>query len=206
MLSARAVPGAYLHTEAIRPAGVDSIIGHKVVFPVKAGETLLASHVAITKGDTFSNLIEEGRRAISFSVDVLASLTGMLSPGDSIDLLMTIEDERIKGEKTVPLLTNIVVMATGTRTQEIDPQSESGANARFQTITLHVTPQEAALITHAQAEGELTVLLRPRSDSNEVEFTTVNKNTLLGRENKNRNRVRIRRAQIIRAGVREDAS
>jgi len=34
----------------------------------------------------------------------------------------------------------------------------------------------------------------------------VNKNTLLGRENKNRNRVRIRRAQIIRAGVREDAS
>ncbi len=182
MLAIRNVPSGFVHKDAIRPGEVESIIGHKLVYSLNGGESLLATHVALSKGDTFSNLIDGGKRAISFPVDVLSSLTGMLSPGDMIDLLVTLDDDGV--EKTIPLLTSVVVIATGNTTDEIAGPESAGRKAGFQTITLHVTPADAAKITIARAEGDITVLLRSRSDVDKLQLAAVTKNTLFGRKNR----------------------
>lgn len=182
MLALRKVPSGFVHQDAIRPGEVESVVGHKLVFSLNSGESLLSTHVAFSKGDTFSNLIEDGKRALSFPVDVLSSMTGMLAPGDIVDLLVTLQDDDT--EKTIPLLTNIAVMATGDSTDELGAPDGSGAGPSYQTITLHVTPDEASKITHARSAGDITVLLRSRSDDEQMRLAAVTKNTLFGRKNK----------------------
>lgn len=180
LLAIRHVPSAFVHGDAIRPGEVDSILGHRLVYSLNQGESMLSTHVAYSKGDTFSNLIDDGKRAITFPVDVLSSMTGMMAPGDLIDLLVTLKDGDT--EKTFPMLTSVLVMATGTEIDEIGV-AQVEAN-KYQTITLHVTPEEAAMITHANNEGDITVLLRSRSDNKQLAMSAVTKNTLLGRKNK----------------------
>lgn len=197
VLAVREVPSAFVHSDAIRPNEVDSVFGHRMVYPLNQGESLLSTHIAYSKGDTFSNLVDSGKRAITFPVDVLSSMTGMLAPGDIIDLLVTLKDEST--EKTFPMLTNVTVMATGTSIDELGIKQES--TNKFQTITLHVTPEDAAMITHARTEGEVTVLLRSRSDSSPLAMSAVTKDTLLGRKNKQL-KAPPRGPRIIRAGKR----
>jgi len=198
VLLIRPMPATFVHDEAIRPSEVDIALGHRLVHSINKGEALLSTHIAYSKGDTFSNLIADGKRAISFPVDVLSSVTGMMAPGDVIDLLLTINDG--DQEKTFPILSNVAIIATGTQVDELGVNRDTErAGGRFQTITLHVTPDEAAKVTHALAEGDITVLLRSRSDSSKLTMGTVTKNTLLGKK-KTTAKPKRRGPQIIRAG------
>ena len=198
-LAVRPVPKEFVHEDAIRPNEADSVIGHRLVYSIQQGEALLSNHVAFSKGDTFSNLIDEGKRAITFPVDVLSSQNGMMAPGDMIDMLVTLKDDDT--EKTFPMLTNILVIATGTQVEEIN-NSIDGGPVNYQSITLHVTPNEAAMITHASSEGEITVMLRSRSDSNRLKMAAITKNTLLGKKNAQLDPTP-EGPRIIRAGVKQ---
>ena len=181
MLAVRSMPSGFVHKDAIRPSEVDSVIGHKLVYSLNGGEALLTTHVAFSKGDTFSNLIEEGKRALTFPVDVISSVSGLVSPGDIIDLLVTLDDNNV--EKTISLQKNVTIMATNQVTDELsNPDSKKGsASSRIRTITVHVTPEEASKIVHARTVGKITVTLRSRTDAADLKLATVTKNTLFGR-------------------------
>lgn len=197
-LAIREVPGAFVHAEAVTPGNVDVALNHRIVHPLNDGEPLLAFHVAESPGTGFSTMIEEGKRALSFPVDILSSVSGMLRPGDRIDLLMTLRE----GDKqvTTPLLMNVPILAAGDTVDQLDVPE-----GRFQTITLSVKPIDAAKITHAQSVGKLTVLLRTGRDTNDPDSNYgkgITINTLLGRpEAKAQAKTEKPKVQIIRGGV-----
>ena len=62
-----------------------------------------------------------GKRAITFPVDEINSISGMLQPGDKIDLIATIR--QLNNDVTYPLLQDVQILATGT---QLSPRDDDG--------------------------------------------------------------------------------
>lgn len=180
LLAGRSVPKAFVHADAVRAENFALLNNATLLFPVNQGEPILSTHVSNRSGSGLSKLIEEGKRALTFPVDIEASMTGMLRPSDRIDLIMTISDGK-SGKKTVPLLSNVDVLATGERVDEFSQSSDTG---RFQTITLLTSSEEAAKIIHAQDVSDLSILLRAPTDKAAAYDTAITKDILLGKTKK----------------------
>lgn len=175
-LAVRPVPNAFVHDQAVRPDDLQAVLGHRLMHPVNSGEPVLMSHVSQKRGSGFSNLLDPGKRALTVAVDTVSSMAGLLRPGDRIDLLATVRDN--DRSVTVPLLTNVALMATGAAVDEFGVENST---TRYQTITVSVTGEEAAKITHAQDVGRLSVVLRPSGDNSAAYMQPVTKNSLLGK-------------------------
>jgi pilus assembly protein CpaB len=174
----RDVPWTFLHSEAIPADGWRDFAGRVLARAVRGGEPVLRSHLAEGLGAGFSAQLPEGMRALTFPVDEEASISGMLSPGDRIDILFTTTagNETI----TVPLLFAVPVIATGMRTRANANQlRDNAAASQFRTVTVSVSPTDAAKITLAQDAGKITIALRRPADDVQLRIARVTKSTLL---------------------------
>lgn len=158
-VAVRAVPVDFAHSGAVTPNEFERIDGQRIAFNVKPGELILWSMLETKRAPTFSARIAPGRRAITVPVDEINSISGMLEPGDVIDLLVTVDQQGRK--TTVPLLRSVQVMATGQRSVD-DPKG--GERRIFATVTLDTTPEQAENIIIAREAGKITALLRNPAD------------------------------------------
>ena len=115
----------------------------------------------------FSATLKKGWRALTFEVDAVNSISGMLRPGDRIDLIYTARG--ISGgpagsdvDVTAPLMSNVTVLATDQSVTKRD--LETGKERSFSTITLEVSPLDADRIIVAKESGRLTAVLRHPED------------------------------------------
>jgi pilus assembly protein CpaB len=155
----RMIPIMYAHSSAVSPEEFERIDGQTLAYPVKSGEMILWGLLEGKKVPTFSARVAEGHRAMTVPVDEINSISGMLEPGDSIDLVVTIDQ---KGKKlTFPLLQAVAVMATGQRSMD-DPKT--GERRSYTTVTLDTTPDAAQNIIVAREVGKITALLRNPND------------------------------------------
>ena len=174
-VAVRPIPVDYAHSGAVLPNDFERLDGQVLAFPIKAGEMVLWSQLEGKKAPTFSARVEAGRRAITVPVDEINSISGLLEPGDTIDLMVTIER---KGKKTTfPLLQRVQVMATGQRSVD-DPKS--GERRQYSTVTLDTTPGEARNVIIAREAGKLTALLRNPQDKATTSPSPVDLAALLG--------------------------
>src|SRR5690625_7830042 len=98
-------------------------------YTVDAGESALTYHVEPVMQDSFAQRIQSGRRALSIAVDRINSISGLVRPGDLIDIYVSFDYQRRK--ITAPLLQGVYVLATDQYTDE-DIQAGVG----FTTMTL----------------------------------------------------------------------
>ncbi|MBB5606649.1 MULTISPECIES: Flp pilus assembly protein CpaB [unclassified Janthinobacterium] len=159
-VAVRKIPLEYAHSGAVLPADFERIDGNSLAFQVKPGEMIMWSQMAGKRAPTFSARLAQGQRAITVVVDEINSISGMLEPGDLIDLMFTIDQNGRK--MVVPLLQSMQVMATGQRSVD-DPKS--GERMQFATVTLDATPEQARNIILARETGKLTALLRNPADN-----------------------------------------
>jgi pilus assembly protein CpaB len=158
-LAIRKIPVEFAHSGAVPPQDVMNVAGRVSSYNVKKGEVLMLSQMLSKRPATFSARLENGHRAITVMVDEINSISGMLEPGDLIDLMFTVDQN---GKKIIfPLLQRVQVMATGTRSVD-DPKG--GEPAQFATVTLNTTPDQAKNIIIARETGKLTALLRSPGD------------------------------------------
>jgi len=158
-LALRPVPADFVHSLALRPEQFDRVDGKALAFDAKAGEAILWGMVEGTRVPTFSARVAPGRRAITVPVDEINAISGLLEPGDLIDLVLTLDHE---GRKRVfPLMQGVTVMATGQRALD-DPRS--GESRQYATVTLDADPREARNLIAARELGKLTALLRHPQD------------------------------------------
>lgn len=158
-LAVRPIPADYAHSLALTPEQFERVEGRALAYDAKGGEAVLWSMVEGSKVPTFSARVASGHRAITVPVDEINSISGLLEPGDRIDLLVSIERQGRKS--TFMLLQGIEVMATGQRSVD-DPKS--GERRLYSTVTLDADPQQARNITVAREAGRLTALLRNPQD------------------------------------------
>lgn len=178
VLVTRSIPKEYVNQDAITQQGLEPFLGKKLTRPVSKGTPLLQSFVASYEFKPFSTSIEAGTRAITLPVDEINSVSGMLTAGDKIDILVLTQMGLANGtDKTemqlLPLLESVTVRATGTTTQrELLAQSEQGATrpgqrngGNYNTVTIAVPPRDAQRLVLAQQAGRIIALLRRPDDA-----------------------------------------
>src|SRR5690554_3951615 len=133
---------------------------------LRAGDLILPAHGRIVQPSAFSSYLCEGRRAITMPVDAINSVSGLLQPGDLIDLYVSFEYQRRR--ITAPLLQGVLVLATGMATQagQHDQQTDvSSFDYGYSTVTLDVAPEDAVKLVAARQSGIITAILRNPGDT-----------------------------------------
>lgn len=162
MIAKRSVPKKYLHTNAVLAKDYELLIGQKLIYPMKRGDTVLwtslSSEVERLKTG-LANTVTKGERALSIAVDEVSGVSGLIKPNDHIDILCSVRSEISEEEATFTLLQNITVLATG-----LAMSGEHSKKSGYRTLTLLVTLEEAELLVFAQKKGKLITILRNPED------------------------------------------
>ena len=194
-LAVRTIPDRYLASTALAPDAIDSVRGQTVMVALKPGDPI--DRGALERGDraALSTTVAKGERAITFPVDEISSISGMLVPGDIIDLVFTgtgttVNSYKFKADQDgTPkqlmhvrmILQAVPVMATGKITQKRVVRTEGGAerevDVHFSTVTLNVTPTQAEQVLIAQKLGSLTAVLRNPEDKTVLPKTVLDEST-----------------------------
>ena len=174
-LAVRPIPVEYAHSGAVKPSEFELIDGKPIAYKIGKGEMIMWSQIAGKRAPTFSARLEAGQRAITVVVDEINSISGMLEPGDLIDLMFSVDRD---GKKVVlPLLQSMQVMATGQRSVD---DAKSGERVQFATVTLNATPDQAKNIIIARETGKLTALLRNPDDKQAIGNKSYDLTSLFG--------------------------
>ena len=116
-----------------------------------------------------ASVLSPGTRAISISVDATTGASGLISPGDLVDVILT--QEFARGETTVgrrvvaeTVLSRIRVIAVDQQIAQGAPTSSpllSSSSARIASnVSLEVTPEQAGMVVVAGRLGKLTLTVR----------------------------------------------
>jgi pilus assembly protein CpaB len=191
-LSVRPIPRDFVSNLAVLPADFDKLEGKVLQVNLAAGKPLLNTFIGDEFPLDFSDTIVEKRRAMTIQIDEINSFTGLLRPGNKIDLFvlgkLNSTNSNAGDSKVVqPVLENIEVLATGKDTAN-DYEEKirllrggMGANPQqnFTTITINVTPKQAAILSLALDEGDIIALLRNRQDISGSGFAIIDKSSIL---------------------------
>lgn len=164
MLEVESIPLDAVHPEAIKKT--EEAVGGISRTEIIKGEQLLTARVAAEGRASLSYRVPEKRRAISLPVSDLTGVSGYISPGDKVDVLVTYSDEEINNgvAVTYTIIQNALVMATGEFTREQDSEEQHLVS----TITLAVTPGQAEVLAYALLKGSFHFTLRSPLDEEKV--------------------------------------
>ena len=177
-LAVRSIPKRYLASTALSPEELEQVDGQKLVVGMKPGDPIDRGALERSNGAALSTTVEKGERAITFPVDEISSISGMLVPGDVIDLMFTGPGTTANsyGSGEVKELTHVrallqavPVIATGKTTQKRTVRTADGGaqevDMDFTTVTLKVSPEQAEQVLLGQKLGQLTAVLRNPEDA-----------------------------------------
>ena len=175
MIKTAELPAASVVTGALTDR--TKVVGKIASAEIFVGEQLLEAKL-VSMGEsgnkTLAYAIEPGMRAITIPVDETSGLAYMITPGNMVDIIgefvstETSDDGSTSSKKsyTTMVLENIAVLAVDNVFSE-DGKADSDAPA-YTTLTLQVTPKQAMVLSAAQFEGQIRVILRSPVDNQET--------------------------------------
>ena len=184
-MAVRAVPKEYVNDDVFTPEQFDSIKGAILIKPLKQGKMLSAEYIDRKIPKDFSGTIQVGHRAVTIQVDEINSISGMIRPGNYIDLFTRLSADSIPalasaggGEVVIPVMEDVLVLATDqdaarANEDEFKHQADKEGKQAYNALTLEVTPEEAALIAIAESRGNLIAALRNAADTSGLLFDKV---------------------------------
>jgi len=164
-LAVRLFPTSLVSSDSLGPIDYSLLEGKVLRASLQSGDVIVPSHVKQAGSQAFSSQLFKGRRAITMPVDAINSVSGLLQPGDLIDLYVSFEYDRRR--ITAPLLQGVLVLATGRMTQEDAEGSEFGGQYSadsYHTVTLDTDPEDAVKLVAARESGTITAVLRHPTD------------------------------------------
>ncbi len=152
----------------IRWADVSHIIGRRLDVTVEANQVLLHTDLQPpSQRQGFSSIIRDEFRAVSISVDQVASINNLIQPNDSVDVIGTFRFPDVRGDSsldtiTLTVLQNVKVLAVGNRWGELP--ADAAGRVSYGTVTLLLYPEEVEMIVFASQKGRLSLSLRNYED------------------------------------------
>ncbi len=149
-------------------AKAEDLAGRTVLFPLSAGEPILARDLSAPgTGSGLTARIPEGMRAISLKSDEVVGVAGFLLPGTHVDVLVTYHGmggfgggSAGGGAVTSTVLQDTQILAAGQKTQP-DPE---GKPSTVDVVTLLVSPADAERVVLASSQGVVHFVLRNGAD------------------------------------------
>lgn len=161
-LSKRSVPFAGTSRRNVPAPDFELLLGARAKVEISKGEPVLWTDVEEPfDADSFSQTIRNGQRAITLEADRRASFSGLLRPGDHVDLIRNGNE----GRGGIPLLIDVPVLAVN---RSFLPFSSAGEDDDIDTITVSVSSDDAARLAGGGQEGDISWLLRNPADRGNV--------------------------------------
>ena len=167
-MAVRSIPKEYVVSGSITPDRFEGYQGNRLTVAMRPGEPLMHQSIEGADVTTFSAKVKTGIRAMTIAVDEVNSVSGMLQPGDRVDLLLSVKPPSAAPgganlpDMTASLMQDLIVLATG---KQVRPGAGENGQARtFTTVTVEVSPTDAQRLVVAQRNGKLTALLRNPGD------------------------------------------
>jgi pilus assembly protein CpaB len=145
----------------------DDAIGRGVISDLYQGEPILDSRLAPKgSGGGLAAAIPVGFRACAVKVDDVVSVSGFVTPGMRVDVLISGnppgQQGGEQGTQSRTLLQNIQVLSAGTDIQK----DQEGKAKQVQVVNVLVTPEQAEALTLAQNQGiKIQLVLRNPLDT-----------------------------------------
>jgi len=149
-----------------------------IVLPLKLNESITEAKLAPTsvKAGGVSAILKPGTRAIAVKGDKVIGISGLINPGNRVDVIVTVKDPAIEKVRSKIVLENLLVLATGTQIQ----RNEKGEPMPVDVYTMEVTPEQAERLALAASQGRLNFALRNATDSEDIMTRGVTIPQLLG--------------------------
>ena len=161
-LSKRSVPFAGTSRRNVPAPDFELLLGARAKVEISQGEPVLWTDVEEPfDADSFSQTIQKGKRAITLEADRRASFSGLLRPGDHVDLIRN----GTEGHGAIPLLIDVPVLAVN---RSFLPYPSAGEEDDIDTITVSVSSDDAVRLTAGAQEGRISWLLRNPTDRGNV--------------------------------------
>lgn len=141
--------------------------------PILAGDWICEARLAAEgSGVGIAPLIPKRMRAYTIqTAKISSSVAGFVLPGNRVDILLNLRgtgrDDQTGGGSTTTLLQAVEILAVN---QNLDAPTENVTDPRdLLSVTLIVTPDQAAILDLAQNQGTLTLALRNPEDMDEAD-------------------------------------
>lgn len=149
------------------------VVDRCVLHPIEAGEPILEFKLApLQAGSGLHSMIPSGMRAFTIKTTDTAGVAGFVLPGSRVDVLLNMLERSSSSHKhgggiTITLLQNVEVLAVA---QQLEAPSENRVDLdELKSVTLLVTPHQAAKLNVAISKGTLHLALRNPQDAKELE-------------------------------------
>jgi pilus assembly protein CpaB len=160
--AAKLLAGGYIAkssipVDAVVPGAVTDrrqLVGLVASQPVYAGEQLSDRRFGPLGATGVLGSLHGTLRVIQIAGDAQQLLSGILKPGDHVDVLASLEDGNRTGAATV--LKSLLVVDTAR-----EGTSTDGAESRATSVTLQMTDRQARAFFYVVKNGEWSLVLRP---------------------------------------------
>ena len=144
----------------------NKLVGRVVILPLKRQELILESRLAPSDVKTggMSAVLKPGRRAVSIAGNKLLGVSGLINPGDRVDILLTSNDPKTGTTVNKTVFENVLILATGTQLS----RNAEGKPSPVDSYTLDVTPEQAEKLVLASSQGKIHFSLRSILDRETV--------------------------------------
>jgi pilus assembly protein CpaB len=185
-MAVRRMPKEFVPGTAVLPDTFGNFEGAKLAVDMRAGEVLLRGTIDGADSATFATKIARGVRAITLRVDEVNSLSGLLQPGDHVDLFFTARPQTGRGntrakDQTALLMQDVEVLATGRQVRPtVIDGSRPGTGRTFSTVTVEASARDAQRLILAEKAGAITAVLRGAEDRDPLVASTMDVSALFG--------------------------
>lgn len=167
-LTLEEVPQSYVEDRHLRASDLRHLVGVTLAQSVRSGEAILRTDLSALSDQrrTLSGEVPQGKRAVSIFCQPESSFSGLLRPGDRVDVLLTAGDRRVPGSgQTVVLAQNLLVLSVnaGTLRNWDDDRNRAREDPTAQ-VSLEVGLEDAQKLVLARGQGQLRLLLRNAND------------------------------------------
>jgi pilus assembly protein CpaB len=157
---------------AVPPGGIKDLaaaVGRGVAAPLFRGEVVLEQRLAAKgAGAGLAPTIPFGKRAVAIRVNEVAGISGFAVPGMRVDVVVQARPNGGAGRAEAfakTILQNVEILSAGQKYQ----RDAEGKPMAVQSVTLLVEPEHAELLTLANNEARLQLVLRNPLDVSQAQ-------------------------------------
>ncbi|MDB5094410.1 MAG: Flp pilus assembly protein CpaB [Candidatus Eremiobacteraeota bacterium] len=134
-------------------------VGSISLITIPSGSVLTDSKIGLVNALALPRRLSAGLRAVSISIDRVKGVSGLIQPGDRVDIIAVPPRVGNETPRATTILRGVLVLAMGgeTETARATPSPE---NQNLTTVTLAVLPKQADLLALADVNTTLRLALR----------------------------------------------
>src|SRR5579884_2120373 len=149
-------------SSAVDPAAIGdprAAVGALSLITIPAGSTITTAMVGHPTDVGLPVRLKSGMRAVSIQIDKVKGVSGLIEPGDYVDVIADPPKASAAPPPASAILRGVRVLAIGD-SLEYSSATPSPQEANSTTVTLEVTPKQADLLVMADLNTTLRLALR----------------------------------------------